>query len=83
MHFDGSLGCHASGQRLQAFASKPSNALDYFSQPIISPNHPEDENEVNLREIAQCSGLVNRPLQVLHAESQFDPVRVGTPIGLL
>ena len=52
----------------------------YFSQPIISPSHPEDKNEVNLREVAHCSGFVNRPLQVLCAGSQFDHV---TPIGLL
>ena len=55
----------------------------YFSQPIISPCHPEDENEVNLHEVVQRSGYVNRPLQVLHAGSQFDPVYAGTPIGLL
>ena len=55
----------------------------YFSQPIISPSHPEDKNDVNLREVAQCSGFANIPLQVLHAGSQFDPVYAGTPIGLL
>ena len=38
-----------------------------FSQPIISPSHPEDENEVNLREVAKRSGYVNRALQVLCA----------------
>ena len=31
-----------------------------FSQPIISPSHPEDDKEVNLREVAHCSGFVNR-----------------------
>ena len=45
-----------------------------FSQPIISPSHPEDENEVNLCEVAQRSGYVNGPLQVLRAGSQFDCV---------
>ena len=74
VHFDGSLGCHASGQWLQAFASKPNNALDYFSQPITSHSHLEDRNEVNLRKVAQPSGFVNRPLQVLRAGSQFVPV---------
>ena len=54
-----------------------------FSQPIISPSHPEDDNEVNLREVAQRSGFANRPLQVLRAGSQFAPVYAGTPIGLL
>ena len=54
-----------------------------FSQPIISPSHPEFKNEVNLCEVAHCSGFVNGALQVLRAGSQFDPVRVGTPIGLL
>ena len=55
----------------------------YFGQPIISPSHPEDKNEVNLCEVVQRSGYVNGALQVLRAGSQFDPVRVGTPIGLL
>ena len=30
-----------------------------FSKPIISPSHPEDKNEVNLREVAHCSGFVD------------------------
>ena len=54
-----------------------------FSQPIISPGHPEDKNEVNLCEVVQCSGYVNGALQVLCAGSHFAPVCVGTPIGLL
>ena len=55
----------------------------YFSQPIISPCHPEDESEVNLCDVAQCSGYVNRALQVLRSGSQFAPVYAGTTIGLL
>ena len=49
----------------------------------LTLTHIQDENEVNLRKVAQRSGFVTRPLQVLRAGSEFDPVYAGTPIGLL